>query len=175
MVEIPPHQSSSFSEDFPETVDSLSTYMKLRWEKTEIDPLSIINVAQLGPGIGVDLGAFLKLFANAHFHVVDYYDMLHPTIAQDPRVSFHQGLYTDVLAHTVFPDVDLTILSFISRFHGFTERNAGLLRTLVGDGLLLTHADNGLIESQPWFRKQFSFMKALDNIIFEGTCLWQGV
>jgi hypothetical protein len=171
MNEIPQRQSVDWIDDFEHTVNAGFVYFKNRWLKTEIDPLSIQKTVQLGPGYGMDSGAFLTLFSNSQFHLVDYHASVHPSILENPRVVFYHGLFTDVLENTDFGNVDLVIMRFTSRYHGFTKDNITLLRRLVGNGILFTDEDNGGLEKQPWFQKQFTLFKMIEPFQMN---LWKG-
>jgi hypothetical protein len=104
--------------------------------------------------------------------VIDYYQSLHPSIAQNSRVLFHQGFFTEVLRDIHVSNTDLVVMSRMGRVHGFSDLHAYLLRACVGKGLLLTDGDNGGIEDQPWFQDQFSKIQQLDYDL--DIALWQG-
>lgn len=120
----------------------------------EIDPLMPMVVANLGCGVGIETQAMSNVFPNATVHAVDYYDMLSPFVDRD-RVVFHQGLFIDVLRDGSIPPCDVVWLRHTSRNNGFTAGTIYLLKDLVDDGILIKEGDNGSIETETWFQRNF--------------------
>ena len=155
-------QTPFWLQHFEDIVTSGIPFYTERWKSSNIDPLQIKKIVQLGPGVGTDTAIFLTLFPNASMHLIDIYDDLHISVKSNPRVTFCQGKFVEILERQQMGFYDLTILRFIGSKHGFNEKTAGLLQKTVGTGYLLTDGDNGLLESQSWFRTRFNEITALD-------------
>lgn len=120
-----------------------------------LDPQNVEVVTHLGPGAGQETQALLGVFSQAQIHAIDYYDHIKDGVKQSPRVTFHQGLFVDVLQSGEVPKSGVVLMSDINIQHGFGSKNIGLLTSLVGDGFLMAWGDNGNIESKIWFQEKF--------------------
>jgi hypothetical protein len=158
----------------------ISAANKLRktCETARINPDSTKSVIDLGSGQGFDVEALLTVFSNAQVYAVDYYNLLPSKLTTNERVSFHQGLFTDILASKTISPVDLVLCKFMSSCHGFNDSNINLLVQAIGDnGRLMTCGDNAEMEITGWFRKSFEPVLELsqcDISVWRPTLISQG-
>ena len=142
-------------------------------DASEIKRNNIKIAVDIGSGRGVGTDALLQCFPRAIVHAIDYYDILHKPLLDNPRVKFHKGLFTDILSQNIIPSADFVFLSFASRHHGFNENNFQQLINLVGKGVLFTIGDNALLESEKWFRNSFQIVHEVGiDVTFDGV-LWK--
>lgn len=171
VLQIPRQTRSDLIDRFDFFYRSSVYHLEKAWKKTEINPESIRSIAQFGPGIGSDSAAFLTVFPCAHIDLIDYYDDLHPTLKNNQRVTFHQGLFVDVLEEGGLPQADLTVIANVGHNHGFNEDTIHLLERAVGAGYLLTDGDTGILNGAGWFCDKFTMIMCLDS--HPDMMLWQ--
>jgi trans-aconitate methyltransferase len=132
----------------------------------DFERVKVILDLYCGNGI-LTLGSLLA-FPNAIIHALDYHPVLVEDAKTHARVTFHQGLVTDVLASDALPHADIVLVSFASRHHGFTADNIALLSSHTKQ-FLLTTGDNAGLEQEFWFRDVFNFHNVVDDM---GAVIW---
>lgn len=144
------------------------TYLKVFtriYEDLGVDVNTITKVAELGCGKGAIVLAALKVYPNAYIQAVDFHDLLEPSIKHNSRVTFHQNAIINILETNELDHLDALILRGTRDHHGLNKENIQLLKSpLKSDGLLITDADNGDIEEQEWFKKQFQQIWGRDEV-----------
>jgi len=114
------------------------------------------KVAELGCGQGPIVQAALSAFSQAHIDAVDAFDILIPEIKSNPRVEFHLSKIIEILESKKLGKLNTVVLRGTRNHHGLNEGNIHLLKNLLdAEGILITDSDNGDIEDQDWFKKQF--------------------
>lgn len=175
MKEIPKAQKYYGPETSEIMRDGTKFWLQMICEHEGIKSDTIGCVAELGAGRGISTKALLDQFPKATIHTIDYWDILPPEIKSDPRVVFHQGFLTDVLASLPELHPDLTILRFIGFRHGFNAENINCLRQFVGAGILVVQGDSDWLEYNSWFRDAFALVPGsfIEEYIMEDTYLWR--
>lgn len=140
---------------FEANVSSEAERIQERIEEINLNPELVRVITHLGPGVGQETQALSEVFPRAQIHAIDYYDHLRGSVKQNPRVTFHKGLFVRVLQSGEVPESDVVLMSDINVLHGFDSNNVGLLANLVGKGVLIAWGDNGNIESEIWFQRKF--------------------
>jgi hypothetical protein len=137
--------------------DAYELFLRRTFEPLHLQFDQVNSVIDLYCGNGtLTLGSIL-LFPNAQIHAIDYHRVLVSDAIDHPRVEFHQGWVTDVLADKSVPRADIVLMIFASRHHGFNKTNISLLSSHVGK-YLCTAGDNANIEGEPWFRDTFDWL-----------------
>lgn len=150
----------------------LELHLREILKQGDIDPLRARVVANLGCGVGIETQAISNVFPNAFVHAVDYYDMLSRFVNRD-RVVFHQGVFVDVLQTGEIPPCDLVWLRHASRNHGFNAQTIHLLKDLVGKGVFIAEGDNGNIETEGWFKRNFAMIYPIVKYGYLGDGVYQ--
>jgi 16S rRNA G1207 methylase RsmC len=167
-VELPRPQVC-FEGQTAEMADSVSFHLN-KVLKEHIKPENVHSVLELGCGNGAITAGSLSTFPNADIYAVDYYDVLDRYLLQNPRIKFTRGLFTDVLQQRNFEPVDIIMLIFLGRHHGFNEENIHLLgESVKSGGLIFTEGDNGMIENLSKFQQYFQLTKWIDIDL----CIWR--
>ncbi len=154
--ELPRPQKHYDSQEW-ETMVSVTIDILERISKENCICTEKVGIAtNLGCGEGTDVNALLTVFPQAIVHAVDYFKQLDQSLLHNPRVVFHQGLFTEVLDLNQIPSSDIVLCKLMGYQHGFNDQTISLLAKVVDNGFLVAAGDNGEFEKTFWFRKYFS-------------------